>query len=106
MYRLLQRLGIKYNKSKKIVKKYIPKKYHTPENIGIKWQIDIKYIPDSCKCDNLPEDLHFFQYICIDEASRERYVYHYMEQTARNTVDFVKRCIKYFVYKPKIFVIN
>ena len=102
LYRLLKRLNIKYNKSAKIVKKYVPKPYHTPEHIGEKWQIDVKYVPDSCKCDNLPKDLHFFQYTCIDEASRERYIFHYMEQSPQNTVDFVKRCIRYFGYKPKI----
>ena len=102
LYRVLKRLNIKYNKSEKTVKKYVPKPYHTPENIGEKWQIDVKYVPDSCKCDNLPKDMHFFQYTCIDEASRERYIYHYFEQSAESTVDFVKRCIKYFGYKPSI----
>lgn len=103
LYRILKRLGIKYNKSdKKKIKKYIPKKYHTPTNIGEKWQIDVKYVPDYCKVDNIPHDLHFYQYTCIDEASRERYIYHYTEQTPQNTVDFVLRCIKYFGYKSKI----
>lgn len=101
LYRLLKRLNIKYNKSEKKVKKYVPKLYHTPKNIGEKWQVDVKYVPDNCKCDNLPKDLHFYQYTCIDEASRERYIYHYFEQSAQNTVDFVQRCIKYFAYKPK-----
>lgn len=102
LYRLLKRLNIKYNKSEKQVKKYIPKKYHTPKNIGEKWQVDVKYVPDSCKSINLPKDLHFYQYTCIDEASRERYIYHYYEQTPQSTVDFVKRCINYFGYQPKI----
>lgn len=102
LYRLLKRLNIKHNKSDKKVKKYIPKPYHTPDNIGEKWQVDVKYVPDSCKCDNIPNDMHFFQYTCIDEASRERYIYHYMEQSAQNTVDFIKRCIRYFGYKPNI----
>jgi hypothetical protein len=35
----------------------------------------------------------FYQYTCIDEASRERDIYHYFEQTAESTVDFVQRCI-------------
>lgn len=102
LYRLLKKLNIKYNKSDKKVKKYIPKPYHTPKNLGIKWQVDVKYVPDYCKCDNLPKDMHFFQYTCIDEATRERFIFHYMEQSAANTVDFIKRCIKYFGYKPKI----
>lgn len=102
LYRVLKRLNIKYNKSEKQVKKYVPKPYHTPANIGEKWQIDVKFVPDNCKSSNLPVDLHFYQYTCIDEASRERYIYHYFEQTAESTVDFVQRCIKYFGYKPKI----
>lgn len=102
LYRLLKRLNIKYNKSNKKTKKYIPKPYHTPKLIGEKWQIDVKYVPDYCKSRNLPYDLHFFQYTCIDEASRERYIFHYMEQSPQNSVNFVKRCIRYFGYKPKI----
>lgn len=102
LYRLLKRLNIKYNKSEKQIKKYVPKKYHTPTNIGVKWQVDVKYVPDSCKSTNLPKDLHFYQYTCIDEASRERYIYHYYEQTPQSSVNFIKRCINYFCYQPKI----
>ena len=102
LQRLLKRLGIKYNKFDKKVKKYIPKPYHTPKNIGEKWQVDVKYVPDYCKCDNLPKDLHFDQYICIDEVSRERYIYNYMEKSPQDTVNFIKRCIKYFDYKSNI----
>jgi transposase InsO family protein len=38
----------------------------------------------------------------IDEASRERFIYPYLEQSSYSTVDFVKRAIAYFGYKPKI----
>jgi hypothetical protein len=82
--------------------KYVPKKYDTPSMIGVKWQVDVKYVPNECKSDIIPLDKRFYQYTCIDEASRERYIYHYFEQTAESTVDFVQRCIKYFGYKPKI----
>ena len=47
------------------------------------------------------EDKRYYQYTCIDEASRERYLWWYEELTPTNTVDFVKRCIEYFGYKPK-----
>ena len=33
---------------KKKEKKYLPKKYHTPDNIGEKWQLDVKYVPQKC----------------------------------------------------------
>ena len=38
----------------------------------------------------------------IDEASRERFIYPYLEQSSYSTIDFVKRTISYFGYKPKI----
>lgn len=81
-------------------KKKHNKKYETPKNIGEKWQIDAKYVPNECKV-KLPEDKRYYQYTCIDEASRERYLWWYEELTPTNTVDFVKRCIEYFGYKPK-----
>ena len=54
-----------------------------------------------CKVKGLPKDIRYYQYTCIDEASRERYLYWYEEHTPTNTVDFVKRCIKYYGYKAK-----
>ena len=104
LYRVLKRLNIKFYEGMKIKdtsKRKHNKKYHTPEKIGEKWQIDVKYVPNECKTNNLPEDKRYYQYTCIDEASRERYLYWYEEHTPMNTVDFVKRCIKYYEYKPK-----
>ena len=42
----------------------------------------------------------FYQYTIIDEASRERFIYPYKEQSSYSTVDFVKHVIVYFGYKP------
>ena len=81
-------------------KKKHNKKYETPKNIGEKWQIDAKYVPNECKV-KLPEDKRYYQYTGIDEASRERFIWWYEELTPTNTVDFVKRCIEYFGYKPR-----
>ena len=36
----------------------------------------------------------------IEEATRERFIYPYMEQSSYSTVDFVKRAIIYFGYAP------
>ena len=63
----------------------INKGYHTPKEIGVKWQIDVKYVPNECKTKGIPEDKRYYQYTCIDEASRERYLYWYEEHTPTNT---------------------
>ena len=42
----------------------------------------------------------FYQYTIIDEASRERFIYPYKEQSSYSTVDCVKHAIVYFGYKP------
>lgn len=45
--------------------------------------------------------MNFYQYTCIDEASRQRYLFRYMEHTPENTVDFINICIKFYGFKPK-----
>ena len=79
---------------------YVPKPYHTPDKIGIKWQMDVKYVPSACYTGQVPQK--FYQYTVIDEASRERFIYPYLEQSSFSTVDFLKRAISYFGYKPRI----
>ena len=104
LYRVMKRLNIKFYEGMKIKntsKKKHNKKYETPKNIGEKGQMDVKYVPDECKCDNIAEDKRFYQYTYIDEATRERYLYWYEEHTPTNTVDFINRVIKYLGYKPK-----
>lgn len=101
LYRLLRRIGF-YNQvlisgtSKKQIKHY-----KTPKQLGIKWQIDVKYVPNECKTNNLPDDIRFYQYTCIDEASRERFLYWYTEHTPESTVDFMKKYIDYYKYKSE-----
>lgn len=77
-----------------------PKPYDTPTKLGVKWQLDVKYVPAVCYKGNVPQK--FYQYTVIDEASRERFIYPYMEQSSYSTIDFVKRAITYFGYKPMI----
>lgn len=101
LYRFLRKIGW-YNKF--IINhtsKYTPKPYNTPKTLGEKWQIDVKFVPNSCKSSNLPHDLRFYQYTCIDEASRERFIFHYLSHTPADTVDFIYRCFLYYNYKPK-----
>ena len=98
LFRIVRKLKHKVNTEKH--SKYVPKKYDTPTNIGIKWQMDVKVIPKQCYTGQLPDK--FYQYTVIDEASRERFIYPYKEQTSYSTIDFVKRAIVYFGYKPEI----
>ena len=104
LYRVMRRLNIKFYKGmniKNTSKKKHNKKYETPKNIGEKGQLDVKYVPNECKSEKLPKDKKYYQYTYIDEATRKRYLYWYEEHTPANTVDFVKRLIKYLGYKPK-----
>ena len=57
-------------------------------------------MPNECKV-NLPEDKRYYQYACIDEASKKRFLWYHKELTPANTVDFVKKCMKYYNYKSK-----
>ncbi len=97
LYRVFVRLG--YRKHTVSTKNaYKPKKYDTPTMIGVKWQMDVKYVPRACST----KYEQYFQYTVIDEASRERFIYPYDEHNSTSTVDFVKRAITYFGYKPLI----
>lgn len=98
LFRIVRKL--KYPINTEVHNKYTPKKYDTPTLIGIKWQMDVKVIPKQCYTGELPDK--FYQYTVIDEASRERFIYPYKEQSSYSTIDFIKRAITYFGYKPKI----
>ncbi len=99
LFRILRKLGFFKDVSKK-VSSYNPKPYNTPENIGEKWQLDVKYVPKKCYSGSEPDK--FYQYTIIDEASRERFIYPFKEQSSYSTVQFVRMAISYFGYKPKI----
>lgn len=83
---------------------YKPKPYHTPENIGVKWQMDVKHIPRACYAGN--DGQKFCQNTMIDEASRKRFIYPFPEYGSYYTVQFVKLAIAHFGYKPKIIRID
>lgn len=99
LYCIYQKLG--YSSSAPSTKnKRKPQPYDTPDRLGIKWQMDVKYVPTACYSGSVPQK--FYQYTIIDEASRERFIYPYMEQSSYSTVDFLKRAIIHFGYQPKI----
>ena len=99
LYRVLRRIG--YHDPHKVKKKpYIPKPYDTPKELGIKWQMDVKVVPRACYTGTIPD--RYYQYTVIDEASRERFIYPYKEQSSYSTMDFLKRALLYYGYVPKI----
>lgn len=99
LYRFLRKNGWYMEVKKK--KPYKPLPYETPEHIGEKWQLDVKYVPLECMANNV-DRVRFYQYTVVDEATRERFIFPYKEQCPQSTVDFVKRACAYFRYKPKM----
>lgn len=63
-------------------------KYNTPESLGIKWQLDVNYTPSACYVGEMPD--RFYQYTMLKEASRERFIYSYCEQSHFSSIDFVR----------------
>ena len=66
----------------------------------MKWQLYVKFVPTACYIGTIPQK--FYQYTIIDEASRERFIFPYLEQSSYSTVDFMKRGFTYFGYQPSI----
>lgn len=99
LFRILRHLGFINQKQHSYIK-YTPRPYDTPKELGIKQQLDVKYVPKQCYVGEIPDK--FYQYTIIDEASRERFIYPYREQSSYSTIDFVKRAAIYFGYLPKI----
>jgi len=89
-----------YHSSKKRKAKRIVQDYDTPIFAGVKWQMDVKYVPNTCKSVRMHGDERYYQYTIIDEASRKRFIFPYKEKSSYSTCDFVKRAIKFFGYIP------
>ena len=99
LYRVFVRLGYRKKVESTKKKKKHTGTYNTPTELGVKWQLDVKYVPTACYSGN--DDDRFYQYTVIEEASRERFIYPYKEQSGYSTVDFIKRAITYFGYAPE-----
>ena len=99
LYRVFVRLGYR-KKVESTKKKRKNKHYDTPEILGEKWQMDVKYVPEACYV-GVDGD-KFYQYTMIEEASRERFIYAYKEASSHTTIEFVQRACIYFGYAPKV----
>ena len=100
LYRVLVKLGYRQKAESTKTKSKHLKPYETPAKPGVKWQMDVKCVPAACYVGK--DDEKFYQYTMIDEATRERFIYPYREQSGYSTVDFVKRAIRHFGYQPEI----
>ena len=98
LYRFVVKNGLRPHEE--IKERYIQQPYYTPEMLGQKWQLDVKFVPKECYIGEMSDD-RFFQYTIIDEATRERFIYAYNEHSGYSTVDFIKRAIVYFGYVPE-----
>lgn len=104
MYRFMRKSGLVKNPTPHI--KHEPQPYDTPIMVGQKWQVDLKYVPFVCMLKNksIPNDTknkqRYYQYTCLDEATRERFIYAYKRKDADSVIDFIKRAIKHFGYIP------
>ena len=99
LYRVFVRLGYRTKVESTKKKSKHDGNYNTPKDLGIKWQLDVKYVPTACYVGT--DGDKFYQYTMIDEASRERFIYAYKEQSSYSTIDFTKRAIVYFGYAPE-----
>ena len=99
LYRVFVRLGYRTKVESTKKKSKHTGHYDTPEELGIKWQMDVKYVPAACYAGT--DGDKFYQYTMIDEASRERFIYAYKEQSSYSTIDFTKRAIIFFGYAPE-----
>lgn len=84
-----------------IYQPYIAQPYDTPEMLGQKWQMDVKFVPRECYAGRAPYERRF-QYTMIDEATRERFIYAYKEHSGWSTKDFIQRAVLYFGYAPAV----
>lgn len=101
MYHAARQSGMGAN-PKKARRKTADRRY--PELLvpGEKVQIDVKEVPYNCLCGKaLRDGKHMYQWTAIDECTRMRFVYGYWEHTPENSVDFIRKAIKFFGFKIK-----
>ena len=84
LFRIMCKMGYFFNKEKH--KKYIPKHYDTPKH-----------------CYSGRDSQKFYQYTVIDEASRERFIYHYMEHFSILLLILLNEPLFIFVTNQKLF---
>lgn len=102
LYRCLIRLGLKTNPPKK--PKYKPKPYVDMTFPGERVQIDVKMVPSECLVGELQNiEEHYYQYTCIDEFSRFRYLEIFREKSTYSSKCFILNCVKKLPLKLNVY---
>ena len=99
LFRVMRRLGY-YDEKKPEKKKYEPKPYQQMTYPGERIQIDAKYVPARCICDENP-DAKYYQFTAIDEYSRQRYLEGFADNSSYSAAVFLVNALKYFKYPVK-----
>jgi transposase InsO family protein len=76
--------------------------YQTPTMIGVKWQIDVKFVPSSCKSPKMEPAIRYYQCTVIDECSRKRFLYWSDEHSGYEAAKALRAAVRFFGYKPAI----
>lgn len=100
LYSVFIRPGLRKKSEYTKKKSHHLSKYDTPERFDEMWQMGVKYFSNACYAGK--DGGKFCQYIMIDKASRERFIFPYKEQRGFSTVDFIKRAITCFGHAPKV----
>jgi transposase InsO family protein len=92
-HKILKRAGLikTYIRRKKKYQSYAQYIYYS----GQKVQVDVKYVPKRIG------NRRVYQYSAIDLYTKLRFLRIYDELSAANTVDFIKRMLKFFPFKVK-----
>lgn len=98
LFHALRRLGKIKQSKKKGRRNY---RQCTPCEIpGEKVQIDVKVVPTSCiKGVHSSQGKKMYQWTAIDECTRTRFLIGYEEHTPENSVNFLKRFLKWFPFE-------
>jgi transposase len=95
LYRLLRWEGVMPPPTKKRRRK--PKPYEAILVPGERFQMDVKYVPESCLVGSLAGK-KLYQYTAIDECTRWRYAAIYDELSAWNSAHFARELQKRFSF--------
>ena len=69
---------------------------------GERVQIDVKMVPSECLVGELHNnEEHYYQYTCIDEFSRFRYLEIFREKSTYSSKCFILNCVKKLPFKIK-----
>ena len=97
LYRVFVRLGYRQKAESTRKKSKHLGHYDTPTELGVKWQMDVKYVPAARLVGEAAGE-KYYQYTFIDEYSRFRYLEAFKEQSTYSSTQFPKHVVEKFPY--------